>query len=105
MLVRMRYNRYRFTERATLHFTYPWHAREATERLDKKELATHLIHAYTRVPNGQDEEALGSQTDRGKTVILKGLTKGLSARDLKGALLAEQFQLSTSDGSIIKLPW
>ena len=101
----MRYNRYRFTERATLHFTYPWHAREAAERLDKTELVTYLIHAYTRVPSEEDEEALRLQTDRGRTVILKGLKKGLSLGSLKEALLAEQFQLSTSDGSVIKLPW
>jgi len=104
--VRMRYNRYRFAERATLHFTYPWHAHEAAERLDKVELATYLIHAYARVPNGEDEGALKSQTtDRGRTVILKGLKKGLTVGGLKERLLAEQFQLSSTDGSIIKLPW
>ena len=100
----MRYSRYRFTERATLHFTFPWHAREAAERLDRVELATYSLHAYSRVPSSDDEETLRSQTDRGKTVILKGLKKGLSSGGLREALLAEQFQLSSSDGSVIKLP-
>ncbi|KAF8333933.1 uncharacterized protein EI90DRAFT_3121317 [Cantharellus anzutake] len=102
--VRMRYNRYRFAEKASLHFTHNWLAREAAERLDNAELATYRLHAYSRMLNQDDEDALKSLQNRGRTVILKGLKKGLSNASLKDALLSEQFQLVSSDGSIIRLP-
>jgi hypothetical protein len=99
----LEYRRYHPAGRASIRFDSAEGAREACTKLNGAEISTHRVTAFTRLPDPGDRWSQGFGPDggnkeRGKTVVLQGLSPHTSLAKLTDALRGDRYQLSEVSG-------